>query len=76
MNIRVRPVEESIKTPKDNVTLYKDGDWSIARNKYLGLYILYKGNSMLFVASEFRKDMPDLPDHILAKWEFLCQMDK
>lgn len=76
MEIRVRTAAESIKTPKENVVLYKEGDWSIARNKYLGLYILYKGNSMMFMASEYRKDMPDIPDNIRAKWKFLCQLDK
>lgn len=77
MEIRVRTAAESIKTPKENVVLYKDGDWSIARNKYLGLYILYKNNSMMFVASGDRKDMPhDIPDEIRAKWKFLCQLDK
>lgn len=76
MNVRVRTAAESIETPGENVSLYKDGDWSIARNRYLGLYILYKGQSMMFVASRDRKDMPDMPEHIRTKWKFLCQMDK
>lgn len=75
MNIRVRTAEESINTLADNTEIYEDGDWSIHRNKYLGLYICHKGRSLMFGKPK-PTDIPEVPPHIRAKWEFLCQMEK
>lgn len=76
MNISVRTAEESIKTLADNTEIYEDGDWSIWRNKYFGLYICYKGCSLMFSKKSLPPEIPEVPPHILAKWTFLCQMEK
>ncbi len=75
-NIRVRTAEESLNTPEDNVEIYKDGEWSIRRNKYLGLYICHNGNALMFLTREKQKEMKKVPGNIRTKWKFLCEMEK
>ena len=66
-------IRAGIRYNEGNLVVYRDGDWEIHDNEFIGLYIAYKSRSLVFMKVS---DYPKIPPEIHAKWKFLVQMDK
>lgn len=66
-------IRAGIRYNEDNMVVYRDGDWAIHDNEFIGLYLAYKGRSLVFMKKD---SYPEIPADIHAQWKFLVEMDK